>query len=297
MRNGLSSRGIIYYAPTLIFLFLLSACSQKIADVEDIIITDRDMSFRKKVSEVYYPNSGKDYVALAHLINGYLSEKILNSIGPKIEDAILDAEAKRIDENTKAPETLKKIKDIYGKNRKAYIKTFVRVVYAERVLYNEVFLRSKEIHREEHQKAEEVLNKAIKSPGLFKSMAKEKRLKAVRLRVSLKDGIAPYEEGAKHKSNTGIGIEQAERLINTILKIKQGDVYPEVIEWVEGYQILRYIKKEKGNYIIDSVSIPKQNYDDWFWERAAKIPVRIYDKNLKDALLKEVSWARRLKLL
>lgn len=297
MRNGLFSRGIIYYAPTLIFLFLLSACTQKVCDVGDINITDKDISLRKKVSEVYYPNSGKDYVALSQLINGYLSEEILKSLGHKIDDAILAAEAKRIDENTKAPETLKKIKDIYDSNRAAYLKTFIRIVYAERYLYNEVFLKSKEIHKEEHQKAVEIVNKAIKSPKLFKDIAKEKGLKTIRLKVSKEGGIAPYGEEARSKLNTaGIGVEQAERLINAVSTINKGDVFPEVIEWLEGYQIIKYIKKEKDYYIIDSVSIPKKSYDDWFWERASKTPVKIYDKALKEKLLKEVSWADRLKL-
>lgn len=275
--------------------FLLSACTQKVCEVGDITITEKDISFRKKVSEVYYPNSGKDYVALSQLINGYLSEEILKSLGHKIDDAVFNAEAKRIDENTKAPETLKKIKDIYGSNRTAYIKTFVRIVYAERALYNEIFIKSKEIHKEEYQKAEEVLNKAIKSQKLFNDIARKLGLKAVRLKISKKEGIATYGEESKPKLNTaGIGVEQAERLINAVSTIKKGDVFPEVIEWLEGYQIIRYIKKEKNNYIIDSVSIPKKNYDAWFWEKTSMIPVRIYDNKLKDELLKEVSWADRL---
>lgn len=48
---------------------------------------------------------------------------------------------------------------------------------------------------------------------------------------------------------------------------------------------------------IDSVSIQKRSYNDWFWEKAGKIPVRIYDKKLKEELLKEVSWAKRIKAL
>ena len=68
-----------------------------------------------------------------------------------MDEAELGGEAGRIDANTKAPDTLKKIKDIYGRDRKGYIKTFVRVVYAERFLYNEAFLKSGEIHKEQYQ--------------------------------------------------------------------------------------------------------------------------------------------------
>jgi len=314
--NQVKRRGVWQYAPTIIIFFLLSACTQKVCEVGDISITDKDISLRKKASEVYYPNSGKDYIALSQLINGYLSEEMLKSLGHKIDDTILEAEAKRIDENTKAPETLKKIKDVYGRNRGAYIKTFVRIVYAERALYNEVFLKSKEIHKNEYQNAENTIKEAIASKKPLREIAKEKGLRVVKLKVSQKGGIAPFGGEARHKPNTGISLEQAERLINAISKIRQGEVYPEVIEWLEGYQIIRYIKKEnnppsppfskggkgglesnEGYYIIDSINIPKRSYDDWFWEKAAKIPVRVYDEKLKGELLKEVSWAGKLKLI
>jgi hypothetical protein len=176
-----------------------------------------------------------------------------------------------------------------------------------------VFLKSKEIHKEQNKKAEEIIKDVIKSKRSLREMTKEKGLKAVKLKVSQKGGIAPYGEEKRLKPNAGTGLEQAIRLIDAVSTIKEGEVYPEIIEWLEGYQIIRYIKKEnnppsppfskggkgglennEGYYIIDSVSMPKKSYDDWFWEKASKIPVRIYDKKLKDELLKEVSWAKKL---
>ena len=91
-------------------------------------------------------------------------------------------------------------------------------------------------------------------------------------------------------------MEHAGRLLGFISKLKQGEVYPEVIECMEGYQVVRLIKKEKEDAVIESVSVPKRNYDEWFWEKASKIPVKIYDKTLKDDLLNKVSWANKINL-
>jgi len=286
MRKGLFCRGVIYYAPALIIFLFLSACNQRTCEVGDIGINNKDLSLRKRVSEVYYPDSGKDYVALAQLINGYLSEEVLKSLGHKVDNEILEAEAKRIDENTNAPETLKKIKNVYGSNRRAYIKTFIRIIYAERALYNEVFLRSKDIHKEQYLDAERLNKKTILSPNSFQNISKDMGLKIRRLKISVKEGIMPYERSGLKHAHTAVGIERAERLINTISMISQGDVYPDIIEWPEGYQVIRFIKKEKEYYIIDSVSIPKREYDEWFWEKATKIPVRIYDSKLKEEFIK-----------
>lgn len=51
-----------------------------------------------------------------------------------------------------------------------------------------------------------------------------------------------------------------------------------------------FLKQRLGN-------APHRSYNDWFWEKAGKIAVRIYDKKLKEELIKEVSWAKRVKVL
>lgn len=124
---------------------------------------------------------------MAQLINGYLSEEVLKSLEHKVDNATFEAEAKRIDENTNAPETLKKIKNVYGSNREAYIKTFIRIVYAERVLYNEVFLRSKDIHKEQYLNAGRLAKKTIISPNSFQNMSHDMGLIIRRLKIFAKE--------------------------------------------------------------------------------------------------------------
>ncbi len=285
-------KGIIGAAP----LLLLIGCTKTVCNVGETPITNRDISFRAKVSEVYYPGSGKDYVGLAQLIKGYLSEEVLKSLGHNVDDAVLEAEAKRINEHTQAPDVLQRVKDVFGRNRNAYMKTFMRIVYAERVLYNEVFLQSKEIHKEQYSTAEKLLKETLKSPASFNKVAKSKRLDAQRLKLSLKDDIIPYGEKRERWPSSPAGVEQAARLISAISKVNPGGVYPEVLEWQEGYQVMRFIRKEGEDFVVDSVSIPKRDFDGWFWERASKIPVVIRDEKLKNELLKEVSWAKNVNL-
>jgi len=278
----------------LAFIFL-TGFNYEICAIGSTAISERDISLRAQVSEIYYPGSGKNYVGLAQLIKGDLSLEILKSLGYKIDDILLDGEAKRIDDNTKAPEVLKKIKDVYGQDREAYLRTFVKIVYAERVLYSDIFLKSKEIHKEQYLKAGNFLKSVLSSPKSFKKVAKKIGLETATLKLSLKKGIMPYGD-KRMKEEPGAGIDQAKRLIDSVSKIKKGEVYPALIEWSEGYQVIRLLKKEGEEFIIESASIPKRNYDEWYWGQAPKIPVKINDEALKQELLKEVSWARKLKL-
>jgi len=91
-------------------------------------------------------------------------------------------------------------------------------------------------------------------------------------------------------------MQQATKLLDIISPLKEGEVYSNIIEWQGGYQIIRFIKINGEACVIESVSIPKRNYDEWFWEKASSILVKIYDENLKNELLKEVSWAKIINL-
>lgn len=293
-------RRVILAALSLSLLLPLgftSGCAKKVAEVGSIPITNKDIAFRTRVSEVYYPGSGKDYIGLTQLIKGYLSEEVLKSLGQKVDQSTWEAEAQRIDQNTKAPAVLEKVKNVYGRDRKNYLNSFIRVVYADRAVYNEVFLKSGAIHQQQRKNAEKFLQAALQSPSAFSETARDQGLETKKLKLSEQEGIQPLEAGTRPRENpSGAGQEQAKRLIDAISSLKPGAVTPQVIEWQEGYQVLRFLKKDGKDYLVESVSVPKRNFDDWFWEQASGIPVRIYDPKLKDELLKNVGWAKNLKL-
>jgi hypothetical protein len=280
----------------LVFL-VLAGCSQEVSRVGEIAVSEKDLSLRSQVSEIYYPGSGKRYVALAQLVQGYLSLQVLESLGQNADPSTLEAEAKRIERDTKAPEALKRIQAVYARDPKAYLLTFVRVVYAERVLYQEVFPRSPDIQGERHQKAEAFLQEALKSPSSFAHLAQQRDLEPVRLEVSLEKGIRPLtERGKRMDPPSEADREQAQRLLKTASQIRPGAVYPKIIEWLESYQVIRLLGRLGKVFLLESVSVPKREYEEWFWEQASKIPVKIHDQALQKELLREVPWAKKLRM-
>ncbi len=282
----------------ILLIFLICACNRNVAKVGETVLTSKDVSLRARVSEIYYPDSGKDYIALSQLIKGYLAEEVLKFLGYRVDENVIDSESRRIDANTKAPDVLNAIKKVYGNNKKAYNKTFVRLVYAERFLYNEVFLKSPAIHREEKERAEEFLDRVKKERNRFSKIASELNLKSKILLISEEKGIVDAEGDVESRgiSREPSGVEQAKFIIERIKDIKSGNVYPEIIEWLEGYQVLRVVNKKKKEYNVESVSIPKRDYDEWFWSIASDVPVWIYDEKLKEELIKNVSWVQKVNL-
>jgi hypothetical protein len=279
-------------------LFLASGCARDAARVGKIGITEQELSQRTRVSEVLFPGSGKRHVALAQLVKGYLALSVLERKDVQMGEEAFEAEARRIDADTRAPEILKKIKDIYGSDRRGYLNTFVRVVYAERFLYNEIFLKDIAIHAAQRKKAEGFLAAAGKDPAAFGTIAGESGLTPVMMTISReKGGLTGFGKerrthgGIPEKSDVEIG--QAARMISALSGVKPGDVAPTPLEWQEGFQVIRLVRKVGAAYLIESVSVPKRSYDDWFWETASKIPVSIEDRNLREAFLTEISWAKR----
>jgi hypothetical protein len=278
-------------------LFLVTCSARDAARVGEIRIAETDLSQRARVSEVQFPGSGKTYIALAQLVKGYLALAVLQSLNVPTGEAAIEAEARRIDANTKSPEVLKRIKDVYGSDRRGYLATYVRIVYAERSLYNEVFLKDPAIHAAQRKKAEEFLAAAVKKPSAFGTIALEMGLAPVTMTLSREKGVRRAdvkERGTPGGSpeTGGVEVEQAARMISALSGVKPGELAPTALEWQEDFQVIGLVRKEGAAYRIESVSVRKRNFDDWFWEKASKIPVRIDDKALKEAFLQEVSWAK-----
>jgi|GEM_PF-3848218 hypothetical protein len=138
---NIKNRRITVFAMTV--LISLAGCSREVCSVGDMRITEKDIKLRAKVSEVFFPQNKSEHAALAQLIRGYVSLQIARSLGYETSQRAIEEEANRIDRDTKAPEILKKIKAVYGGDRKGYLNTFVTVVYAERLLYQESLLPTK----------------------------------------------------------------------------------------------------------------------------------------------------------
>ncbi len=282
----------------LVGLVLASGCARDAARVGEFRIAEKDLAQRAKVSEIQFPGSGKPHIALAQLVHGYLALSVLRSLNVPTGDAAIEAEAARIDASTRAPELLKKIKDVYGSDRRAYLDTCVRVVYAERVAYKDAFLKDPAIHAAQKKQADAFLAAARKDPAAFGAIAAKMGLSPETLTLSPDRGIRRADaKGPKPPGRSPApGAEetaQAARMIAALSGVRPGDAAPTALEWPEGFQAIRLVRREGAAYRIESVSVPKRTFDDWFWAAASKTPVRIEDKELKEAFLKEVSWARR----
>lgn len=286
---------------TIIFLllFLVPACDREAARVGSLSISKGDIERRAAVSAIQYPGSGQPVAGLTQLIKGYLAVEVLHAQGRQLDDKALEAEAARIDGNTKAPDLLNRIKAVYGSDRRAYLDTYIRLVLAERTVYD-LFLRSGDIQRSARTKAKALLQEARDRPGAFDQLAGNAKAAVSRWFVSEKRGAVPYDiyraQGARKAAVAADEDAGGAWLAALLHKLKPGSVYPELIEDEAGFAVLCAERSEGSGLVVAVATVAKRQYDDWFWEQAKKVRVTVRDRQLKEQFLAQVSWAKNVVL-
>ncbi|HEX4925658.1 MAG TPA: hypothetical protein VFV50_16300 [Bdellovibrionales bacterium] len=122
---------------------LAAACTRSsespvVAKVGRFQITEKDLEYKERLIQYYYPQSetGK---ALSALTKSYVNAQILENNGRVMNEEALQAESDRIDKNTKDPISLAEVKDIFGSDTAAYRRVFVLPTLADRLISFELF--------------------------------------------------------------------------------------------------------------------------------------------------------------
>lgn len=100
--------------------------SAPVARVGGHRIDERDLELRQRVLDVTYPSSSSPAAALAQLVESLLATELLARQGHGSATRELEAEALRIDRETRMPEMLARIQAIFGDDRDRYLTVFVR---------------------------------------------------------------------------------------------------------------------------------------------------------------------------
>jgi len=279
----------------LLLFLILTGCSGSVATVDELSISEKDITDRAEVLKVIEPSHADRAAALADLVKSKLALKIIHSLGYAISTKDLKEEEKRLEKEF-PPATLQKVRDLFKDDRKTYMKAFVAVPFSEKVLYQGLFLNKKEIHADRLQLAKDILKKAQESSKSFEEITKDMDVKAGMFKITSKGDLIQYGRNPFNNSSLALNNVHTKKIADAVKTMKKGESYPEVIEWLQGYQIFRFVRKEYDYYLIELVMVSLHNYNDWFWERASKIPVKIRDQKLKDKFLKETPWADKLKV-
>lgn len=237
-----------------------------------------------------HPGGNGRQAGTAALIKGALAVEILRAMNRSVDDTILEDEARRIEQATSAPDTIAAVKAVFGRDTKKYLNQVVRPTYAERILSGDVFPNAKEIQRERSLQSIALLNDALKAPDAFHAAAKRYGAAFARLHVAARKGTITALEGSDRLSPG-----PAEMIIRYAYSLRPGEVCPAIINDNGVYFVMRFVKRDGKDYIVESASIPRKTYEEWFWERAGAIPIKVKSQAFAEEL-RAAPWATHLKL-
>ncbi|MBI5417012.1 hypothetical protein HZA55_03560 [Candidatus Poribacteria bacterium] len=278
--------------------------------------TKDELKTVEKILQFYYPESGSTKVgAYSKIIEGYLLAETLKNMGYEITKDMLEKESIRRDKSSLMPDELKKLKKIFGDDSKVYNKLWVLPTYANSRFFFGVFPNDVKIHKNKKDEAlkllEELLQKKFDTTLFEETVKIHKEWKRNTSLFSEEEGFVSY--GNKEDKNNLINVPDNE--IEKILtekskteskakankyekeifsKLKQNEIFPQVVENQEYFSVIRwigFIKLKNLTYReVELLILPKKSAHEYFMENARQIPINIEDAEIKKELVKKFSW-------
>ena len=280
--------------------------SKVVAQVGDYPLTQKMVDLREKVAKVYYPKEPTK-VGLLQLTRFYTYAQILKNHNRPVTDQALEQEEKRIDANTRDPDTLNKIKDIFGKDHESYRKVFILPAYVDRIFYYDFFLNTPELQAQFTNKAEEFFREATAAPQDFVKLAQKHSFTVQEVTLDPNEGLEwqPYGKAKeKHKGEGPRMIDQSSKskvqidlqsrmekeqnsfkkeqaqhwLAEVVANTKPGALFHSLVDMQEQWVVLKYlgkkpVKKGPPQYLFHAVNFPKADFSKWLTEEQGKVVV------------------------
>jgi hypothetical protein len=299
---------ILIISILLITIAVIIFRAQPLIEIGDIKIYRSDAEYRQKIILLNYPEE-KRFMGLYQLVQSAINAEILKNNGQPLEDWRIEEEKKRIDKNTKNPEQLIKIKNIFKNDNAAYLKDFIMPALVDHAIYYDYFLNDDKAQQESLKPILDFIKEVHQKNADFKKIAAEKKLRVVQLEVSLKEGLhweelkmpgmpsqrptpqysnnknpevfARIQKDMEKKTNPQKNDEEAQKWFDMVIKpLKVGEVTDAPLNRQEAWLVVHYLhKKSEDKYQLEVVSFPKANYNEWYESEKAKVKIIIHDKS------------------
>ena len=249
---------IIIVCICVFFLFFRFFCDDSVVQIGEEKITEKDIEYQRGIEKCYSEQGISREIALIQLKNKFLEKEVLRmAFGVEAPQDALEEKAEWVDENTKAHVILDCVKDVFGDDRRSYLRLYIQPTVVNPKLHT-IFSRSQEIHKDEIKRIMEIQDeiKRGREPESFP----EYRVFEV------------YKEIETHEILNMKGIEfQENPLVEKVLKnLDPGEIWPDIVEEDYFYRILRFLEEDDEKYYCDGIIVEKKNFDQWFSDYAEK---------------------------
>jgi len=288
-------KGMTRFCFFMMSLFLLAATTpvscctetlqqgqQCLATVGKTWITSRDLGLWMAVEKAY----GNDHItkegALVALINDSLALEVATRVNmaPARED--IHALSRHADEHSKAPQILASVKEVFGNDRGAYERLYLTPKVVDRKLHY-YHSRNREIHATQAALIEQA-HASVLGGKPFKETADDLGVQYMNRTYGDEGDDKGELPPALHQYFPEGGATHPDPLMTILEALSEGEIYENIIEHDRAFQVLRLLEKKGSCYRVESITVAKRPFQEWFEREAATIKISILDPELAQAI-------------
>jgi hypothetical protein len=277
----------------------LTSCdhrSRLVALVGETNITSGDITYRQTVQEVRFGEEFPEYLALFQLLEEALMAEVAREVDVVVTEEMLAEETARVEEETRDPETLVEIQDVFRNDNEAYRRLVLKPILVNQLLHAR-FSLSHDIQAEPLARVKEVLTAAQRTPDSLPDLAEEFGGQYKKLQIV--DGQLEIEGGGEQEvtGERSLELDQYDVVLSdydqafmdqVVKGLEKGRLHPKVVEDRRSFMVVRLLNRDGDDAQLESVVIPKLAFDPWFKSQAQQIKLVIHDQTLEKALLENV---------
>ena len=288
--NWLLTLGLIFL---VLYSFACAAQSEDVAVVGEVTITAQDVAYRQAVAAVRSNEALPAHLALLQLIEEALMAEVGRSYSVVVSEEMLAEEAERVQETSRDPQTLGRIRAVFGEDETAYQRLVLEPILVNQLLHAR-FSLGHDIQAEPLSRAVELLAAvqiaSTSMPELAEKYGGEYRqLQVINGRLSSDE--EPQEDETipmlEHYNLEYPDYDQ-QFVEQVVAGLQAGELHQNVVEDRSSYMVVRSLGGVGRDVLLETVTIPKMAFDPWFQTQSQLVKIVLLDNALKYALLSEV---------
>lgn len=285
---------ILLISSAFIILIIYFVLNKKLFKSSDLVmehpfqISKVQLKYKFEINKLVIPQQTDEEFALSQLKKMFAMQKIMEKYGWFISEEKLLEEQKRIENNTRSPGLLNRIKNIKGFDESLYRDIFVRETLINRTIYSDFYFSTQKIHQDTYRKAQEIQHQIKgKSRDQIKKLIWEEGFEFFDFEVSLEKGL---RFSHLPKETIQINSEELNARSKKTEELPEAEIKNQARSWIVSHQILEkdnvYVfdegeswevlkvdrfNKETSNARGIKIKVPKKPFNEWIGAELALI--------------------------
>jgi hypothetical protein len=250
-----------------------------LAEVGTTKITDKEVRLARKALEPLMPNIPDEAAVLDRMVKGQAIVELLKLKGIANLEEALQQEMARFEGNAEAGKQFEKVKKKLGNDPEKLKKLVLVPMVADRLAFQEGYLKDDEFNRNQIDKAEEFLKAVQKNPKSFSEIARRENLPLTSGKwIKGKGLILDNPLLGSFTSNTYASAQrEAERQgIMSLDKLEAGQILDHVVDNKSGLWIIKSggPLESKNGIKIEAVVVKREPFGLWMQKNARAVAIK-----------------------